>query len=158
MPPFNCHRYKMDQKQALIVEDEKNTQSLYRMLLRSEYKLHITDTKENALEILNSNPDISLVILDNDFPGGKDTSYDNNGLEVLTTALKEGNGLNAKWVPASGRVNEAYKSNYCSRGFKEEQLLNKPFKPNILYTAIETAPKGRDLLDNGTYWQNQDSQ
>ncbi len=73
-------------RHVLVVEDDANDARLTTRFLsrwRQPLEVHVATTLDGALEYLNTAPQVSLVLLDHQMPGG-------SGLDLLQTLRKNG--------------------------------------------------------------------
>jgi CheY-like chemotaxis protein len=124
-----------DQPTLLIVDDEPlNLEIITEYLAHSPYRLTLASNGAQALEILKSNPQVDLVLLDRMMPGI-------DGIEVLKTIKKD---PKLQILPVILQTASSHPEQVA------EGLLNgafyylpKPFEQQVLKAVIETALRDR---------------
>jgi len=112
-------------KKILIVDDEIFIISVFKRILM-DYEFHIltADSGEEALEILNENKDIKVIISDMNM-------IDMNGLELLETAMET--------VPDSRRI--------ILTGDRDGPSLKDALNKGIIHHCIKKPWKDEEIID-----------
>ena len=77
------NNFQTEKKRILIVEDEKVNLELLKIVLQNDYDLLTAENGTDALEIINNESTLSLVLLDLNLP-------DMGGLDILNQMKEEG--------------------------------------------------------------------
>jgi DNA-binding response OmpR family regulator len=122
---------------VLVVEDEQHLADGLRFNLEAEgYQVHLTDTGESALEVLQSDPTaFDVVILDVMLPG-------KDGFSVMSEMRGAGQFVPTLMLTARGHPNDVLK------GFAAgaDDYLTKPFDLAILIARIKGLLRRREWL------------
>lgn len=127
---------KTTKPKILIVEDDRNSQELFKFLLGKKYDLSICDEEMSFLAILEKTK-ADLVLMDISLNGEK------NGLELIRYLRK--NNLDYKHTPIICYTAHAFsqdKINAMNAG--ADIFLAKPVSIEILIETIETALQKRE--------------
>ncbi len=116
-------------KKILVIEDNIESQLIFKIYLREDYDVEIVDTGEKGLDKLQ-NCDYDLLVLDVHLPG----KYD--GMKVLME-LKKLENKNSKipTVVVTAYAIQGYKENFLSHGV--HSFLTKPIDKNTLLAEIQ---------------------
>lgn len=122
----------------LIVDDsEKIRTQLEELLSIQQLQIFLAESGEKALEILNCNPDIKLVLADYHMEGI-------NGIE-LTRKIRKHFSLNKlAIIGISSSENQEIAVSFIKNGAND--FLGKPFSPGMLYCRINNNLKLLDLF------------
>lgn len=134
---------------ALIVDDSSTIRRYIAQLLGHHYIRSIQ--AENAFEgmkLLNSNPDVTLLIVDNIMPEKDGISlvrevrqtYDRGQLAILGLSTTKSKTVTARFLKAGAN-----------------DYLKKPFNQEEFYCRIESMLNMKDLTDDMFYMANQDA-
>lgn len=110
-------------KKILIVDDEEGIRESLKLILGDHYDLILTDNGEQALQCLDKNKTIGLVLLDIKMPKV-------NGLETLKAIKEKRPDLNViivtgyKSVETAGEASSLGAVGYIVKPFKSEEILN----------------------------------
>ncbi|HKI79300.1 MAG TPA: response regulator [Ignavibacteriaceae bacterium] len=104
-------------KKILLIEDNNDTQLIFKVYLRSQYDIEIADTAEKGIELLNKNK-YDLLILDINLPGKLD------GNDVLNEINKQKNIITCPVLVVTAYTMNNDKENFLSRG--ADGFLSKP--------------------------------
>lgn len=108
---------------VLIVDDEEGIRESLKLILGDHYDLILTDSGAQALECLERDPGIGLVLLDIKMPKI-------NGLEVLKAVKAKRPGMNVimvtgyKSVETAGEASALGAVGYIVKPFKSDEILN----------------------------------
>jgi DNA-binding response OmpR family regulator len=132
---------KLDGARVLVVEDNRDTSALLRDLLESEgYEVDAVATGEGALERLDRNPDVDLMVLDLMLPGM-------SGYEVIERLRAEADSERTPILVLSALGSPPARV----RGLREgaDDYMTKPFLPEELVARVRTLVTTR-LLERRT--------
>ncbi len=120
----------------LAVDDEKGISTiLEKFLQKSGYEVLIAEGGQQALDIINSNENIDLIVLDIKMPGI-------TGVDVLKEMARSNNETPVIILSGSIGVQENV-DELNKLGYDEEQILYKPIDLNELLERIkEKLPNG----------------
>jgi CheY-like chemotaxis protein len=129
----------MDKKdKILIVEDDTNTQILYKALLNEKYDLSICDSVSSAKQYLKANGTVKLVLLDLSLKGEED------GL-VLAEYIRSSNKGNKIIILAVTAHAFTFDKERClATGCND--FLTKPLKGKKLLDHIESVLSPLNIL------------
>lgn len=134
---MNLLNFKWPGRTILIVEDDPYNRQLIRFSLKkSEVKLLEAPNGELALDIINSEPDIDLVLMDIKLPGI-------NGIDV-TRAIRE-KGFDLPVFMVSSYLSDYRSSDVVMKLF--DQQIGKPFRLSYLMEKIDLAFSKRSLVN-----------
>ncbi len=126
--PFILATVENDKKKVLIIEDNIETQLIFKVYLRDKYNVEVVDNGEKGIEFLSSKP-YDILLLDINLPGKL------NGEDVLKETR---NALNLKNFPI------IVITAYALKGDKERFLnlgannyLSKPVEKLVLLEEIQ---------------------
>lgn len=104
-------------KKVLLIEDNIDTQLIYKIYLRDNFDLDITNNGENGLKLLNENK-YDLLILDINLPGKM------NGSAVLHELKNNMNGNASPVLVVTAYAMKEDKEKFISQG--ADDYLSKP--------------------------------
>lgn len=116
-------------KKVLIVDDEEGIRESLKLILSDHYDLVVTDSGEQALRLVESDPAIGLVLMDIKMPKV-------SGLDVLKEMKAKRPDLNVimvtgyKAVETASQASHLGASGYIIKPFKSEEIL-KTVKRNL---------------------------
>ena len=126
----------MDEVSILLVEDQPAVRRLTRRILaRQGYQICEADNAEAALQILNGQSDIDLLLTDIVLPGGV------SGVELARQARVKQPDL--KLLYASGYASDPARGDIA--GHLDAPLLRKPYKPDDLLHLIKKVMSNTSL-------------
>ena len=123
------------QHSILIVEDEKHTRECMAMALSGLYKTYQAANGKEAMEIINMNNEIKVVVSDLQMP-------EVNGLELLKKIQTEKKNMPVIFVTA--QTQDEPKSYAARMGAFE--YMTKPFDLDQLETVIQSAIESQSTL------------
>ena len=109
-------------RKILIVDDEEGIRESLKLILSDEYDLILTDSAQQALDILDNTDEIGLVLMDIKMP-------QIDGLELLKQIKAKRPDLNAVMITGYKSVETASEaanlgaSGYIVKPFKSEEIL-----------------------------------
>lgn len=114
-------------KTLLLVDDSVENLQILSALLQGDYKVKVAKSGEKALEILNSNPEIDLVLMDVLMPGM-------NGFEAcrVIRANQALAGLPVLFLTALNDANDETEG-FAAGG---SDFISKPFHPEVVKARI----------------------
>ncbi len=137
----------------LIVEDDSSIRSVIKLnLKRNSYDVIPVGSAEEALNEIEKNPDIKILILDIMLPGM-------SGLDLCEYVRKTNSSIGI--ILLTAKVQEEDKIIGLERG--ADDYLTKPFSPaeliarvNALYRRIESVEKNRieEIIESGNFVLN----
>ncbi len=124
-----------EKKRILFVDDNPNLLSAVRRTLRGRADLVVAESAAGALGVLESDPDIAMVITDQKMPGMK-------GVEFLATVAQ-------RWplvtrVMQTGNADQDTAISAISKG-RVFRFLRKPYEPDALLQVIEDGLAEHDI-------------
>lgn len=118
----------MNRETVLLVEDEHDIQELLKFHLEREHiAVETADTGEDALQLLKTRPDISLILLDLMLPGI-------DGLEVCRQLKAQPDTRDIPIIMLTAKDNEADIVAGLEMGASD--YVTKPFSPRVLIARI----------------------
>jgi two-component system, sensor histidine kinase len=106
-------------KKILLVEDNIDTQLIFKIYLRETFDLEVTNTGENGLKLLNENK-YDLLILDINLPGKLDGS---DVLQEIKNNMNKSSNISPVLVVTAYAMKED-KEKFISQG--ADDYLSKP--------------------------------
>lgn len=109
-------------KKILIIDDEEGIRESLKLILDATYELVLTDSGGQALQVLDNDADVGLVLLDIKMPKV-------NGLEVLKQIKDKRPDLNVimvtgyKSVETASEASALGASGYIVKPFKSDEIL-----------------------------------
>ena len=118
----------MNRETVLLVEDEHDIQELLKFHLEREHiAVETADTGEDALQLLKTRPDISLILLDLMLPGI-------DGLEGCRQLKAQPVTRDIPIIMLTAKDNEA--DNVAGMEMGASDYVTKPFSPRVLIARI----------------------
>ncbi len=122
-------------KRILFVDDNQNLLSAVRRTLRGHADLVVAESAAGAISVLESDPDIAMVITDQKMPGMK-------GVEFLATVAQ-------RWplvtrVMQTGNADQDTAISAITEG-RVFRFLRKPYEPDVLLQVIEDGLAEHDI-------------
>ena len=112
----------------LLVEDNKETQLLIKVMLREFYKVDLADSIENSLKLLNEN-DYQLVLLDINLAGSKD------GIKILQNIRGENKTKHLPVIIVTAYDFIEDEKNYLIENSND--FITKPFDKDLLLKSVQ---------------------
>ena len=106
-----------DRQKILLIEDNLDTQLIFRVYLRDQYSLEVADTAEMGIKLLREN-NYDLLILDINLPGKLD------GAAVLNELRNEMNKKDFPVLVVTAYAMDGDKEKYLEQGASD--YLTKP--------------------------------
>jgi CheY-like chemotaxis protein len=106
-----------DRQKILLIEDNLDTQLIFRVYLRDQYSLEVADTAEMGIKLLREN-NYDLLILDINLPGKLD------GTAVLNELRNEMNKKDFPVLVVTAYAMDGDKEKYLEQGASD--YLTKP--------------------------------
>ncbi len=117
-----------NKKKVLIIEDNIETQLIFKVYLRDKYSVDITDNGEQGIELLDKNK-YSTLLLDINLPGKL------NGDEVLKIVRNELKLIDLPVIVITAYALKGDKERFLSLG--ANNYLSKPVDKNTLLEEID---------------------
>ena len=116
-----------EKKKILIIEDNIESQLIYKVYLRTDYSVEFAETGEDGLELLNKNS-YNLLLLDINLPGKL------NGEDVLKHIRKEAKYRNFPVIVITAYALKGDKERFLEQG--ANNYLAKPVEKQILLNEV----------------------
>ena len=116
-----------EKKKILIIEDNIESQLIYKVYLRTAYSVEFAETGEDGLELLNKN-NYNLLLLDINLPGKL------NGEDVLNIIRKESKYESFPVIVITAYALKGDKERFLEQG--ANNYLAKPVEKQILLNEV----------------------
>ena len=126
--PFILATVENDKKKVLIIEDNIETQLIFKVYLRDKYNVEVVDNGEKGIEFLSSKP-YDILLLDINLPGKL------NGEDVLKETRNALNLKNFPIIVITAYALKGDKERFLSLG--ANNYLSKPVEKLVLLEEIQ---------------------
>jgi DNA-binding response OmpR family regulator len=120
----------MEKRKLLVIEDNIETQLIFKVYLREYYDVEIAENAEIGMELIEEKP-YNLLILDINLPGSI------NGEDVLKKLDESSSSAKFPIIVVTAYALKGDREKYINMGAKE--FLSKPIDKTILLKSIENA-------------------
>jgi|YelNatPaOPRAMG01_1025707.scaffolds.fasta_scaffold00256_14 CheY-like chemotaxis protein len=126
--PFLITTVNSEKKKVLIIEDNVETQLIYKVYLRSFYDVEIADTGESGLELLKQKK-FDILLLDINLPGKL------NGEDVLKIIRKELKLSNFPIIVLTAYALRGDREKFINMG--ANNYISKPVDKSVLLEEVK---------------------
>ncbi len=133
--------------EILFVDDEKNVlQALRRLFMDEEYTVILANSAEEALEIINSNPNIGLIISDQRMPGMKGSEFLEKAKAILPDSIRILLTGYADITAVADAINKGGAYRYITKPWNDEELIQVIGEAARRFALIKENKKLQEII------------